>query len=271
MPEIPPGHIAQQHPVYQRIRTMFGFPEFPEDVVRRARAAYYGLITYLDEKIGQLLNVLDETGQRDNTVIVHVSDHGEMNGEHGMWRKSNFYEASARIPAQIVWPGHITPGTRIPQVMSLVDVVATIVDIAGAEPVTPLDGDSLLPLLRGDSSGWKDAAFAEYLAHGVDRPMAMLRQGRYKLNYSLNDPPELYDLEADPGEFHNLADDPQYREILDALQAALLEEWDPAAIDQQVRLSQRERLLLEAATGQQWRGLNHAAAPPEWQSPSANR
>ena len=109
MPEIPPGHLESQHPVHQRMRAMFGAVDFPEEQVRCARAGYYGLITYLDEKIGRLLAALEETGQRDNTLIVHFSDHGEMNGEHGMWRKSSMYEASAKVPLQMVYPGQI-PG-----------------------------------------------------------------------------------------------------------------------------------------------------------------
>ena len=190
LPEIPPGHLESQHPVHKRMRSMFGAVDFPEEQVRRARAGYYGLITYLDEKIGRLLQVLEETGQRENTVVIHFSDHGEMNGEHGMWRKSGFYEASSRVPLQVVWSGSIAAGQRIGEVVSLVDLVATIVDIADAPSSGSLDGDSLLGLMQGHSEGWKDEAFGEYLAHGVARPTAMLRRGRYKLNYSLGDDPE---------------------------------------------------------------------------------
>ena len=111
---------------------MFGGVDFPEEQVRRARAGYYGLITYLDEKIGRLLAALEETGQRDNTLIVHFSDHGEMNGEHGMWRKSSMYEASAKVPLQMVYPGQIPAGRRVDEVVSLVDLVATIVEVADA-------------------------------------------------------------------------------------------------------------------------------------------
>ena len=265
LPDLPPGHLDNLHPVYQRMRTMFGLIDFPEDGVRRARAGYYALITYLDEKIGQLIDALEATGQLENTVIIHTSDHGEMNGEHGMWRKSNFYEAASRIPLQIAWPGHLPTGKRIPQVVSLVDLVATVVDMAGAAPVTPLVGDSLLPLLKDKADDWKDEAFAEYLAHGVDRPMAMLRSGRYKLNYSLNDPLELYDVVADPNEFTNLAENPDYADVLEALKTRLLSHWNPEAIDRAVRQSQRERLLIERATDSAWRGLSHAVPPPEWQ------
>ena len=247
LPEIPPGHLENQHPVHQRMRSMFGAADFPEEQVRRARAGYYGLITYLDEKIGRLLQALEETGQLEDTVVVHFSDHGEMNGEHGMWRKSSFYEASSRVPLQVSWPERIPAGHRIAEVVSLVDLTATIVDLAGAPEVAPLDGDSLLGLMRGQADSWKDEAFCEYLAHGVARPTAMLRRGRHKLNYSLGDPPELYDIEADPGEFEDLSAVEAHAPALDDLQQRLLAQWDPKAIEAQVLRSQRERLLIERA------------------------
>jgi choline-sulfatase len=247
LPELPPGHLENQHPVYQRMRRMFGLVDFPEELVRRGRAGYYALITYLDEKIGRLLDVLEETGQRDNTVVVHFSDHGDMNGEHGMWRKSNFYEASARVPLQISWPSQLPANHRIHSVVSLVDLVATILNLAGADQDLPLDGDSLLPLIHDQAPNWKDEAFSEYLAHGVERPMAMLRRGRYKLNYSLGDPAELYDLEADPNEFNDLNAHPDYQAIRDELQFSLLDRWDAEAIEREVLQSQQERLLIEAS------------------------
>ena len=253
LPEIPPGHLENQHPVYKRMRRMFGLVDFPEDLVRRGRAGYYGLITYLDEKIGCLLDVLEETGQRDNTLVIYTSDHGEMNGEHGMWRKSNFYEFSARVPLQIALPGHLPAGRRIDEVVSLIDLTATLTDIAGAPQVTPMDGESLLPLMQGSAENWKDEAFSEYLAHGVARPMAMLRRGRYKFNYSLGDPPELYDLWEDANEFHDLAGEQAYRPILEDLKARLLSHWDAVELEQRVRQSQKERLLIDAATGGAWR------------------
>ena len=247
LPEIPEGHLENQHPVHQRMRAMFGAVEFPEEQVRRARAGYYGLITYFDEKIGRLLQALEETGQRDNTVIVHFSDHGEMNGEHGMWRKSSMYEASVRVPLQISWPGEIAGGRRVGEVVSLVDMVAMVVELAGAESVAPLDGESVLRLVRGEDANWKDEAFSEYLAHGVQRPVGMLRKGRYKLNYNLGDAPELYDIEADPNEFVDLAGSEEHSETLAVMQARLLAEWDPVLIEEQVLRSQRERLLIERA------------------------
>jgi choline-sulfatase len=247
MPEIPPGHLENQHPVHQRMRRMFGCLDFPEELVRRARAGYYGLITYLDEKVGRLLDVLKETGQYENTVVIHCSDHGEMNGEHGMWRKSSFYEASVRVPLQISWPGHLPAGRRVNGVVSLVDLIATLADITDATHIAPLDGDSLLPLMRGTAADWKNEAFSEYLAHGVAKPTAMLRRGHYKLHYSLGDPPQLYDLAQDPDEFHDLAQAPAYQSVVKELQTRLLSRWDAATIEEQVLQSQKERRLIEQA------------------------
>ena len=246
VPEIPEGHLENQHPVHQRMRSMFGAVDFPAEQVRRARAGYYGLITYLDEKIGRLLQVLEETGQRENTVVVHFSDHGEMNGEHGMWRKSSMYEASSRVPLQIRWPGRIEGGQRIGGAVSLVDLVATVVDVAGAQSVVPLDGNSLMGLMQGRSGG-KDEVFCEYLAHGVQRPTAMLRTGRYKFNYSLGDAPELYDITADPNEFNDLAASAEHASVVTQLQQRLLSQWNPVAIETDVLRSQQERLLIERA------------------------
>lgn len=252
---IPPGHLETLHPVYQRMRTMFGLIDYSEAELRRARAGYYAIISYLDDKIGRMIDVLAETGQLDNTVIIYTSDHGEMAGEHGMWRKSNFYEQSARIPLIISWPGQLTEGYRVTETVSLVDLVATVIEIGGAPDLAPLDGDSLLDLASGNDNSWKDMAFSEYLAHGVIRPMAMLRRGRFKLNYSLDDPVELYDLEADPGEFNDLASDPEYTDIREQLRAELLAAWNPVELEQRVRQSQEERLLIRAATAGEWRPL----------------
>ncbi len=253
LPNIPQGHLENQHPVYKRMRRMFGCVEFPDELVRRARAGYYGLITYLDEKIGKLLQTLDETNQLENTVVIYTSDHGEMNGEHGMWRKSNFYEASSRIPLQIMFPDKLSVGKRFDEVVSLVDLTATLVDIAGGKKREQFDGDTLMPLIQETSHVWKDFAFSEYLAHGVERPMAMLRKGKYKYNYSLGDPSELYDISEDPEEFNNLASEPKFQTICQDLETQLLAEWNPIEIEKQVRESQEARILIEKVTKGQWR------------------
>lgn len=248
MPDIPAGHLDQQHPVYGRMRSMFGIDDVNESQVRRARAAYYALITYLDDKIGRLLDALEETGQADNTVVVYTADHGEMLGEHGLWRKSTFYEHSARVPLIVRWPGVIPPGGRVPEAVSLIDLTATLIDLAGAEPTRPIEGSSLLGLMSGSDPAWRDEAVSEYLAHGIEAPMAMLRRGRFKLNYIHGEPPELYDLEADLGEMHDLSASPDHQSVVQEMTAALLARWDADRFNTVVRASQRDRILIRRAT-----------------------
>ena len=256
MPDLPPGHLEDLPPAAHRLRRAFGFHGYTEDQVLRARAAYYGLVTYVDDKIGRLLDALEERGLDDNTVVIYTSDHGESLGEHGLWRKMNFYEQSARVPLQVSGPGVVPAGRRVANPVSLVDLTATILEMAGVpaewrrSPET--DGDSLLPLMRGESAEWKDEAFAEHLAHGTDRARAMLRQGSWKLCYSHGNPPELelYDLESDPGEFTNLAGYPSHREVQDALLARIMELWgDPDRLTREIVSGQETRLLIRGVLG----------------------
>ena len=257
LPDNPPGHLESLPEAAQRLRQAFGFEGYTDDEVRRARAAYYGLITYMDNKIGRLMDALEEQGLAENTVIIYTSDHGESLGEHGLWRKMNFYEHSARVPLQISWPGVISGGQHFDGATSLVDVTATILDVAGVSghdlEHLRLDGDSLLPLMRGVTSKWKDEAFTEHLAHGTDRARAMVRQGNWKLCYSHGNPPdlELYDLSADPGEFNNLAGSPKHRDIQEQLIARIMEHWgDPDKLTQDIELGQESRLMIRDVLGE---------------------
>ena len=250
LPDLPAGHLDALPPAARRLRRAFGFHGHTDAQVRRARAAYYGLVSYADDKLRRLLNALDEYGLTDDTMVIHTSDHGEMLGEHGLWRKMSFYEQSARVPLQIRWPGRTAAGRRVPQCVSLVDVAATIVDAAAADAsAAELDGYSLRTLLAGPDPEWRDEAFAEHTAHGTDRARAMLRRGRWKLCLSGGEDlePELYDLVQDPGEFTNLAGDPAAAGVRQHMTAALLRRWDWRRIDREVRTSQRRRQLVRSA------------------------
>ena len=143
--------------------------------------------------------------------------------------------------------------------VTLVDVVATMLEMAGLDAgqtsFMDLDGASLLPLLTGESAEERDEAFVEHLAHGTDRPRAMVRQGRWKLCYSHGRPPELelYDLESDPGEFNNLAGDPAYRVEQQRLIDRVMELWcDPDRLETRVRNSQRSRQLIRQVVGEDY-------------------
>lgn len=245
LPHIPNGHLEQLHASHQRMVKWRGQTAggISEANIRRARSIYYGLITYLDDQIGQLLAALEETNQLENTIIIYMSDHGEMLGEHGIWAKSNFYEQSAHVPLIISGPG-LPQNQRISQNVSTVDVTATLLEIMNAQPIHPIDGNSLLPLMHDNGDDWKDEALSEYYADGSTRPWAMLKQEAYKLVYSHNEPMELYNLDDDPGEFNNLARDEAYGATRDRLAARLFEYINPAALDRTIRISQQERRLI---------------------------
>jgi choline-sulfatase len=253
LPDLPEGHLETLPEAAQRLRKAFGFWGHTEEQIRRARAAYYGLVSYVDDKIAHLLETLESAGLSEDTVVVYTSDHGEMLGEHGIWRKMCFYEEAARIPLQIRWPGRVPGGLRRSECVSLIDLTATILDLGGVsieeqKDTWKVDGDSLVPLLDGGGGSWKDEAFAEHNAHGTDRPRAMLRRGQWKLCYSYGNPAELelYDLKTDPGEFQNLADDPRHEEIKNSLLDAITDRWDGQRVDLMVKASQRERYLIRS-------------------------
>ena len=209
--------------------------------VARARRAYFANISYLDDHVGRLLDVLEAT--RQETIVVFVSDHGDMLGERGLWFKMSFFEGSARVPLMIAGPG-VTPGT-ISSPVSTVDVCPTLCELAGVDmgEVAPwTDGESLVPLIDG---GKRESPVAmEYAAEGSVTPLVALRYGRWKHVRCLADPDQLFDLEADPDELENLADRPEHAGTLAALRAKSEARWDLAAYDAEVRESQARRLVV---------------------------
>ncbi len=249
LPEEPDGHLAARPEYIKRLSQMFGFEDYPPELVREARRAYYALVSYVDAKVGRLLDTLEDAGLRENTVVVYTADHGDMLGCHGLWRKSNFYEQSARVPLIMSWPAGLPSARRISDPVTLVDVVATISALLfDSEMAT--SGTDLLPLARGEAAAHPPAfAFSEYLAHGVLGPTAMVREGDFKLVFSAADSPVLFDLKADPGEFTDRA--PQMPDRVESLLSRIPASWDPATLDTRVRHSQRERAIVLAGGG--WR------------------
>ena len=212
--------------------------------VRRARRGYFANISYLDDKIGEILAALEAT--RQEAVIVFLSDHGDMLGERGLWFKMSFFEGSARVPLMIAAPG-LAPG-RVDAPVSTIDVLPTLAGIAGVslDEVMPwTDGESLLPVARG--GGRTTPVAIEYAAEGAIAPLVCLRDGRWKYIRCAADPDLLFDMAADPGERVNLADDPAHAGTLARLRAMAEARWDLAAYDAEVRESQaRRRVVCEA-------------------------
>jgi choline-sulfatase len=255
LPEIPEGHLEAQHAEHKAHREYFDCNDIPEEQIRKARAAYYGLVEFADDRLGAMLDALERNGLAEDTLVIYTSDHGEMLGEHGMWNKNCSYEQAMRVPLLMRWPGVIEPGMRYSRIASLLDVTATMIDIAGAADHA-LDGDSLLPLLRGDAQDGGGTLLAEYEGHAITTPWRLVRRGRHKLTVYADGPPELYDLAADPGEFNDLATDPAHAPVVEELRAVATADWDPPEIKARVERSQRDRRLIgqgHSPWGGSWR------------------
>ena len=215
--------------------------------VRRARRAYYAMVTYVDAKIAEVLDALERTGLARDALIVFCADHGEMLGERGMWYKQTFYEPSVRVPLVVRAPG-IAAGRRS-EVCSLVDLLPTFLDFASragtrVDPVDALAGHSLVPVLERNAERWPDEAVSEYSSEGVVAPSRMVRRGRHKYIFTRGLAPLLFDVEADPRELRNLAGRPEVASVERELRERVLAGWDPDAIDGRIRASQRRRLFL---------------------------
>ena len=222
------------------------------DHVRTARHGYLANCTYLDEMVGRLLDTLEATGLARTTAVVVTADHGDMLGERGMWFKKHFFDHAARVPLVIHAPWRFAP-VRRPENVSLVDLLPTLCDLARVdlanEAPRPPDGASLIPLCDGPAVVGDAPVFAEITSEGVPSPMFMVRHGRFKLMTGGGAPDLLFDLGADPEERTDLAADPTHRASLAALRRLAEETWDAAALETAVRVSQRERRLVQAAHG----------------------
>ena len=184
------------------------------------QAAYYAMIELIDENVGRMLEALERTGQRDNTIVIFMSDHGEALGDHGLLLKGcRFYEGLVRVPLIISRPGHFLEGARRGALVELLDIAPTLLELAGLSIPKRMQGKSLRKLLVDGvaEDHHRDAVRCEYYS-AINPNMvdtyngsfaSMIRDERYKLVvYHGRGLGELFDLEADPDEFDNLWDDP---------------------------------------------------------------
>ncbi len=216
--------------------------------VKTVQARYYAMIAQIDDQLARILEALEETGQRDNTVILFTTDHGETLGDHGLLEKGcRFYEGLVRVPLLFSLPGRFQAGLQSEALVELLDIPATLLELAGLPVPDYVQGKSLLPILTGDAppDHHRDYVRCEYfdainpmsilreseplghiqspdkrrltpdeLPDGVGTFATMYRNDRYKLSvYHGHNLGELYDLDEDPWEFNNLWDDPEHQAL----------------------------------------------------------
>tara|TARA_B100000676_G_scaffold277171_1_gene298622 strand:+ start:442 stop:1989 length:1548 start_codon:yes stop_codon:yes gene_type:complete len=177
---------------------------------REVTAAYYAMIQLIDENVGRMIAALEETGQLENTLVIFMSDHGEMLGDHGIYLKGpHFYEEAVRVPLIISWPGQIATAQCAEGLIELTDLAPTLLAAAALPIPEAMQGKSLLPILKSnaDSADHRDYVFSEYYNAWSHRHSygSMYRTNTHKMIvYHGTDQGELYDLENDPDEFTNL-------------------------------------------------------------------
>ncbi len=222
----------------------------PEERMEAEYRAYYSAITFADRCLGRLLDELEELGVGDDTIVVFMGDNGYMIGQHGLetkgnaWRivpqggtvigtrilgdpklrRPNMFDLSIQVPFIVRWRGVVPPNSVCDELVCSVDILPTFLDIlrqAGVDvPTIATEGQSLLPLLRGQKVAWRDAVFLLYdMHHGAVAHMRMVRTKRWKLVLHLQEggQHELYDLESDPDELHNRYSDPSVKGVQDEL------------------------------------------------------
>lgn len=217
LPATRAGELANK-PIYQQLDSEWAHNEpgyfhvaaMTEENHQQVKAAYYAMCEHIDHEVGRILQALAETGQRENTIVIFMSDHGEMLGDHGLYLKGpHFYEQAIRAPVVVSWPGRFAADVRCDGLVELLDLPPTLMQAAGLEIPPRMQGKSLLPILRGESSGedHRDHVYCEYYnawTHSRSYGTMMRTKTHKIVVYHGIDDGELYDLTTDPGEFENL-------------------------------------------------------------------
>jgi len=246
MPEVPAMAYDDHDAHSQRIFDANDWRNYTitDEQIKRSRQGYFANITYLDSKVGEVLEALETT--RQDATIVFLSDHGDMLGERGLWFKMSFYEGSSRVPLMISNPD--MQAGRIDTPVSNIDVTPTLCDLAGVrmDDVMPwVEGESLVPLSNGTER--MSPVAMEYAAEASYAPMVSLRYGKWKYNRCALDADQLFDMDADPHELTNLADIPKHKGTLDQLRAKSEQRWNLDEFDAAVRESQAKRWVVYEA------------------------
>ena len=228
--DIPPAHVGAWADRYRPQSE--GWPniwhgDMGADQVRHSRQGYYGSVSFVDEQMGRIIETLEARGLLDNTLIVYTSDHGDMTGDHHLWRKSYAYEASAHIPMLMRWPKGIGPDQRglvLEQPVELRDILPTFLHASGAPGRETLDGRSLLELVHG-ATNWRPWIDLEHdICYEPRLHWSGLTDGKRKyIFHTLDGEQQFFDLETDPGETKDLAGDPAFATEIKTWRSRLIE------------------------------------------------
>lgn len=221
------------------MRHIYGLEGLTGDQNRKAREAYYACVEFLDESIGLLLRELETAGQLENTILVYISDHGDLIGNHGLWWKANWYEEACRVPFILSGPG-IAKGVRRKELTGLIDLMPTLVELCGGKAPGDIDGVSLLPLVtKNANNGFKphDTIITEFLGFTlINRDIMKSQRGaihpsfraiisdRCKYVETADTPGGrnfFFDLESDPAEFKNEINNPRYAQAIKEMAGSL--------------------------------------------------
>jgi len=245
LPKLYAREQRPSHPYIAEYGRNFNYDDYfegPGDV-KKALSGYFGLVSYLDENIGKLLRALEDGGFAEDTVVMYTSDHGDNLGARGLWGKSTMYEEIAGVPFLLAGPG-IPAGRVIDTPVSHVDAFPTLMEIAGEQMPSGFPGFSLTRI----SEGFKPerTVLSEYHGMGSSTGAFAVRVGKWKYVHYAKYGPQLFDLENDPEETMDLAEDPRHAKVLEQCRTALYRICDPQEVDRRARARQAE---LIAANG----------------------
>jgi len=223
---------GSMHPAVQQWYKNRRIEDVTVEETKRVRAAYYGMVEYLDDLIGKIISQIDKTLGLENTIIVYGSDHGDTIGVNGVFWKTNFYEGSVRVPLVFSCPGLIEKNVMIEENISLLDVGSTFIDYAGGPKLPKTDGISQLPVLKGETNNSQNRIIISQLADVKgDNPSIMIKKGPWKLVYHTGfEDVQLFNIDKDSIEKNDLGRDESYAMIREELYAEVMKYWDDSKI-----------------------------------------
>jgi choline-sulfatase len=245
LPKAKPDRPGKLRDWWDAFENCYIIDRFFEDDHQRqvAIAGYFGLISFIDNHVGRIMQVMEETGLMDNTRLAFTSDHGENLGARGLWGKSNIYKESVGVP-MIISGADIPQGKVVETPVSLIDFYPTILQNLGIAPKDQdmsRPGQSLVDIAQADDDPDR-VVFSEYHATASRSGIFMLRNGHYKYVHYVNHGAELYDMAADPEELNNLSSEPEYQSIIGDFEKQLREMLDPEAVDAHAKKDQEKAI-----------------------------